>query len=117
MTPASNSVFGKIVGSGRKNTVVPVPRAGPSFLTPPCGVALLEPLLPGGAVAADGGDELARQRVDDRRADAVQAARRLVVLPLELSAGVERGEDHLERARLRLRVLVDRNAAAVVLNR
>ncbi len=31
MIAGSNSVFGKIVGSGWKNTVVPVPRAGPSF--------------------------------------------------------------------------------------
>ena len=33
MVAASNSTFGKIVASGRKNTVVPVPRAAPSFLT------------------------------------------------------------------------------------
>ena len=41
MMPASNSVFGKIVESGRKNTVVPVPRAGPSFFTPPTGAPCL----------------------------------------------------------------------------
>ena len=31
------AIFGKIVGSGRKNTVVPLPRAAPSFFTPPTG--------------------------------------------------------------------------------
>ncbi len=79
--------------------------------------ALLVALLPGVAVATHGRDELARQRVHDRRADAVQAAGGLVALAVELSAGVERREDHLERARLRLRMLVHRNAAAIVLDR
>ncbi len=41
MTAASNSTFGKIVASGLKNTVVPVPRAGPSFFTAPCGTPCL----------------------------------------------------------------------------
>src|SRR3712207_8971519 len=36
---------------------------------------------------------LARQRVDDARADAVQTARRLVVAAFELSAGVQHRED------------------------
>ena len=75
---------------------------------------LLEPHLPLRAVAPYGGDELLRQRVDDAGADAVQAARGLVVAGLEFSAGVQRRKDHLERALLRLRMLVDRNAAAVV---
>src|SRR5690606_10052590 len=52
-----------------------------------------------------------------RGTDAVQPAGRLVVLPLELAAGVQRGEDHLERAGLGLRVLVDGDPAAVVLDR
>ena len=79
--------------------------------------ALFVALFPRVAIATHGRDELARKRVHDRRADAVQAARRLVVLAFELSAGVERREDHLERAGLRLRMLVDRNPAAVVLDR
>ena len=66
------------------------------------------------AVAPDGGDQLLRQRVDDAGADAVQAAGGLVVAVLELAAGVEHREDHLERALAGLRVLVDRDAAAVV---
>ena len=102
---------------GRKNTVVPVPRAGPSFFTPPCGTPCLKRCSQVDAVATHGRHQLARQRVDDRRADTVQAAGRLVVLPFELAAGMQRREDDLERARLRLRMLVDRNAAPVVLNR
>ena len=50
-------------------------------------------------------------------ADAVQAAGRLVAAVLELAAGVEDGEDDLERAFLRGRVLVDRDPAAVVFHR
>ena len=66
------------------------------------------------AVAPDRRDQLARQRVDHAGADAVQAAGGLVVAGFELAAGMEHGEDHLERALLRLRVHVDRNAAAIV---
>ena len=35
MRSASKSTFGKIVVSGRKNTVVPMPRAGPTFFKAP----------------------------------------------------------------------------------
>ena len=77
----------------------------------------LERHLPLGAVALHARAQLRGQRVDDAGAHAVQAARRLVVAVLELAAGVEHREDHLERALLRLRVLVDRNAAAVVADR
>ena len=79
-------------------------------------LALLEPHFPLRAVALHRRDELLRQRVDDARADAVQAAGGLVVAGLELPAGVEHGEDDLERALLRRRMLVDRDAAAVVLD-
>ncbi|MNC96060.1 hypothetical protein D3C83_133320 [compost metagenome] len=41
MVAASNSTLGKIVGSGWKYTVVPVPRAGPTFLTGPVGLPRL----------------------------------------------------------------------------
>ena len=44
----------------------------------------------------------------------MEAACRLVAAVLELSARVQHGEDHLERALLRRRMLVDRDAAAVV---
>ena len=78
--------------------------------------ALLEAHLPLRAVALHGRDELLRQRVDDARADAVEAAGGLVAVVFELPAGVEHGEDRLERDLLRLRMLVDRDAPAVVLD-
>ena len=37
----SNSIFGKIVESGLKNTVVPDPRAAPTFLSEPTGCPCL----------------------------------------------------------------------------
>ncbi len=77
-------------------------------------LALLEGHLVLMTIALDRGDQLARQRVDDAGADAVKTAGRLVVARFELAAGVEHGEDHFERALLRLRMHVDRNAAAVV---
>ena len=58
--------------------------------------------------------ERLRQRVDDGDADAVQAARGVVDLALELSARVQRGHDDLERRLLELGVGIDGNAAAVV---
>ena len=51
-------------------------------------------------VARDFGDQLVAKRVDDRDADAVQAARGLVGLAVELAARVQRGHDDLERRRL-----------------
>ncbi len=55
--------------------------------------------------------------IDHADADAVEAARRLVGLASELAARVERAEDDLERRLGRkLRVRVDRDAAAVVAN-
>ena len=62
-----------------RTRVVPVPRAAPSFFSAADRLALLEPHLPLVAVALDGGDQIARERVDDARADAVQAAGGLVV--------------------------------------
>ena len=56
-----------------------------------------------------------RQRIDDRDADAVQAARGLVHLGVELAAGVERAHDDFEGGLLgKFRVRVDRDAAAIV---
>ena len=49
--------------------------------------------------------ELLRQRVDDRRADAVQAAGVDVAVALaELAAGVQRGQDQFQRRLLVLGV-------------
>ncbi len=79
-----------------------------------CRLALLEGHLVLLTITLDGGNELTRQRVHDARTDTVQAARGLVVAGFELSAGMQHGEDHLERAFLRLRVDVHRNAAPIV---
>ena len=55
------------------------------------------------------------QRVGDRHADAVQAARGPVDLGVEFAARVQRAHDHFERGLvLELRMRVDRDAAAVV---
>ena len=56
-----------------------------------------------------------RQRVDDRDADAVQAARGLVHVGVELAAGVQRAHDDFEGGLLgKLRVRIDRDTAAIV---
>ena len=65
------------------------------------------------AVAADLDVEPLGQRVHDRHADAVQAARHLVAVVVELAAGVQDGQHDLG-GRLAALVHVDRNAAAVV---
>ena len=41
MSAGSNSIFGKIAASGWKYTVVPLPRAGPSFFSPLTGLPCL----------------------------------------------------------------------------
>ena len=65
------------------------------------------------AVAVDLDDELGRQRIDHRRAHAVQAARGRVGPRAELSAGVEFGEHVLERGSLAV-LDAGGNASAVV---
>ncbi len=55
-----------------------------------------------------------RERVHHRDADAVQAARDLVAVLVELTAGMELGHDDLGRRDAFFLVDVDRNAAAVV---
>ena len=66
------------------------------------------------AVAPDPQLQLARQRVDHRDADAVQAAGDLVGILVEFSAGMQLGHDDLGRRDAFALVDVDRNAAAVV---
>ena len=56
------------------------------------------------------------QRVDDARAHAVQTAGDLIASAAELAARVQHGVDDLERGTARLRLNVDRNAAAVIHN-
>ncbi len=79
--------------------------------------ALLVGLLPDLALAQDLDLEPLGERVDDRDADAVQAARDLVGVVVELSARVQVRHDDLERLALVLLVHPDRDAAAVVLDR
>jgi hypothetical protein len=69
------------------------------------------------AVAPDLDIELLRERVDAGDADAVQTAGDLVVARIELAAGVQLGEDHLDRGHGLAggqRLVVHRDAAAVV---
>ncbi len=55
------------------------------------------------------------ERIRDRDADAVQAARGLVDLGLELAAGVQRAHDHFERRLVaEFGMRIDRDAAAIV---
>ena len=76
-------------------------------------VAALVRLLVDLAVAPDLEIEGFRQRVDDRDADAVETTRDLVAVVVELAAGVEHGQ-HDFGGGSATRMLVDRNAAAVV---
>ena len=94
--------------------VVPVDLAGPRVRTGPLGHALLVILPPDLAVAADLGLEPLREGVDDRHADAVQAAGDLVGVVVELAAGVDLGQDDLQRALAAVGVDVHRDAPAVV---
>ena len=68
------------------------------------------------AVAPDAKPQPVGQRVDDGNADAVQAARHLVAVLVELAAGVKLGHHDLGGRALELVVVleVDRDAAAVV---
>src|SRR5690606_33139216 len=61
-------------------------------------------LLPHVSVALDGYDEIGGKRVDAGNTDAVESARNLVGILIELTAGVERGHHDLERRALLLRM-------------
>ena len=66
------------------------------------------------ALAVDLDVEPRRERVDDGDADAVQAAGHLVATAAELPAGVQDGEDDLDRGLALALDVVDGDAAAVV---
>ena len=66
------------------------------------------------AVAPHAHVELFRQGIDDRNPDAVQAARKLVVLIGELAPGMQLGEDYFDPGNFLLRVDIDRHAATVI---
>ena len=69
------------------------------------------------AVAPDAQVEMLRQGVHHRRADAVQAARDLVGILVELPAGMELRQDHVGGRDALFLVDVGRHAAAVVADR
>ena len=81
------------------------------------GLAALELLPVDLAVAAHLGHEPLGQRVHDRDADTMQAARDLVAVAAELSAGMELGEDDRQRRQSLVRHHVDGDAGAPVLDR
>ena len=114
---ASSSIFGKIAGIGMKEHLRAAAARRPDLLRRPERLSLLEPLLPFGTIAAHRRDQLFRQRIDDARADAVETAGGLVVVVVELAARVEHREDHFQRALLARPMLVDGNAAPIVLDR
>ena len=76
--------------------------------------AALVHLLPDLAVAVDLEPQPLGEKVDDADADAVESARHLVGVAVELSAGVELGHDDLGRRAPALLVGVHRNAAPVI---
>ena len=99
--------------------VVPVGSSFAIFPTSsmsPSGLAALELLPVDVAVAAHLGDQPLGERVDDRDADAVQAAGDLVAVAAELAAGVELREDDRQRGQSLLRHHVDGDARAPVLD-
>ena len=107
------STVSKICVSGLNVTFVPRRCVVPVTSRSAIGTAALVALLVDLAVAPDLEIEPLRQRVDDRDADAVQAAGHLVAVVVELAAGVQHGQHDFGR-RLAARVAIDRNAAAVV---
>ena len=97
---------------------MPVSLVGLALAAPaaPSGTPRLNAWRPAVAVGCvTSTSSLAGQRVDDRDADAVQAAGDLVAAAAELAAGVQHGEHHLDRrACSSAGCGVDRDAAAVV---
>ena len=107
------TVVSKICVSGLKVTFVPRRLVVPVISRSRSRRAALVGLLIDLAVAPDFEVERLGQRVDDRDADAVQAARHLVAVVVELAAGVEHRQHDFGR-RLAALVPIDRDAAAVV---
>jgi len=108
-----NTVSRKICVSGLKVTLVPRRLVVPVISEAAGRRAALVALLIHLAVAPDLEVERLRQRVDHRDADAVQAARHLVAVVVELAAGMQHGE-HDFRRRFAALVQIGRDAAAVV---
>ena len=102
------------VGDRRAGALAGLHRA--DLLERAVGDADREGLAPEVAAVADLGDHVARERVDDRDADAVQATGHLVAAAAELAAGVQDGERQRQRGQLLPRGRVGRDAATVVLD-
>ena len=99
---------------GQKVIVVPVSSVCGALLERGVGHAVVIGLRVDVALALHLDLELVRERVDDRAADAVQAAGHRVSAAAELAAGVQDGQHDLDGRLLLDRVHVDRDAAAVV---
>jgi len=69
------------------------------------------------AIAAHDNLEARGKRIHARNANAVQAAGNLIALAAEFTASMKDGENNLDRGDFLFRMLVDRDAAAVVDNR
>ena len=81
-------------------------------------LAAYEGLGPERSVAGDFDHQAIGQGVNDRKTDAVQAARGLIGVATKFPAGMQGREDHLQgRAILEFGVRIDRNAASVVADR
>ena len=106
----------KISGSGQNVILVPGLPRRPGRADRRRRHAALVRLHPDLRLAADFDLQPLRERVHDGDADAVQTARDLVRVVVELSARVEVRHDDLERLALMLLVQPDRDAAAVVLD-
>ena len=78
------------------------------------GLAMAEPDIMLAPVTIDGQVQPFRQRVDNRHADTVKAARHLVGVIVELSSGMKLGHDDLGCRHPFLGVDLNRNAAPVV---
>src|SRR6266545_2342308 len=78
---------------------------------------ILVALRPHPSAPADLEIEPLAQRIDDRDAHSMEAARHLVGRVLELASGVKHGQHHLRRRLARLLVRVHRYAAAIVAHR
>ena len=80
------------------------------------GVAVIEVDLVFLAAALHVHLDAGRKRIHDRNADAMKATGNLVTLAAEFAAGMQNGENDLNRRNLFLGVHIDRNATAVIGN-
>ena len=102
------------IGVEPDGRAAPFPGAAP-VLERARGHAAAVGLRPERAVARDLDRHPVAERVDDRNADTVQPARRLIDIAAELASRVERGEHNLQCGFVgKFRMRIDRNAAPVV---